>query len=114
MDKLQMAHDFAMKLISVGATNKTEDIIRLGWEYADAMQKELEEREPKPKGLSAIVKGFNNAAQENLAEQDAQMYGIGLIRILKKGDQLEYTRLNPKDVELNYCDDEFQPTGYEP
>lgn len=133
MDKLTMAHDYFMKH---GRNNSwMESDVVDAWKYADAMQAELKEREPKPKGLSAIVKGFNNAAQENLAEQDAQMYGIGLIRILKKGDQLEYTRLNPKDVELNYRDtlspevthlnntlaaqkmvhdDEFQFTGYEP
>lgn len=49
MDKLKLAHEFAMKIIGIGATNKTAEIIRLGWEYADAMQAEAEKR--KPSGL---------------------------------------------------------------
>lgn len=104
MDKMKLAHEMALELVKIKPGLSAWQIADRCFEYADAMQAELKEREPKPKGLSAIVKGFNNAAQENLAEQDAQMYGIGLIRILKKGDQLEYTRLNPKDVDLNYRD----------
>lgn len=45
MDKLTLAHEFAMKLAELKVTNKTEDIIRLGWEYADAMQAEAKKRE---------------------------------------------------------------------
>ena len=44
MDKLTMAHEFAMQLIKAGATNKTTDIIKFGWEYADAMQAEADSR----------------------------------------------------------------------
>jgi hypothetical protein len=44
MDKLTMAHEFAMQLIKAGATNKTEDVIKFGWEYADAMQAEADSR----------------------------------------------------------------------
>lgn len=134
MDKMKLAHEMALELVKIKPGLSAWQIADRCFEYADAMREELEKREPEPKGLSAIVKGFNNAAQENLAEQDAQMYGIGLIRILKKGDQLEYMRLDPKDVELNYRDtlspevthlnntlaaqkmvhdDEFQFTGYE-
>ena len=43
MDKLKLAHEFAMQLIKAGATNKTADIIKFGWEYADAMQAEADE-----------------------------------------------------------------------
>ena len=79
MDKLQMAHDFAMKLIAVGATNKTEDIIRFGWEYADAMQAELDERKPKglPKALSPEVTHLNNtlAVQKMVYDDEFQATG---------------------------------------
>ena len=44
MDKLKLAHEFAMQLIKAGATNKTADIIKFGWEYADAMQAEADSR----------------------------------------------------------------------
>lgn len=60
MDKLQMAHEFAMKLIECRATNKTEDIIRLGWEYADAMQAEADKRaEQKRKEIREMLNAGN-------------------------------------------------------
>ena len=64
MDKLQMAHEFAMKLIECRATNKTEDIIRLGWEYADAMQAEADKRnkaeaEEKRKQMRELLNADN-------------------------------------------------------
>ncbi len=56
MDKLKLAHEFAMKIIGIGATNKTAEIIRLGWEYADAMQAEADKREPSglPESLCEV------------------------------------------------------------
>ena len=56
MDKLKLAHEFAMQLIKAGATNKTADIIKFGWEYADAMQAEAEERvnKERPEALCEV------------------------------------------------------------
>lgn len=56
MDKLKLAHEFAMKIIGIGATNKTSEIIRLGWEYADAMQAEADKREDKTRPEVLLTK----------------------------------------------------------
>lgn len=47
MNKLQMAHDFAMKLVGNPNTplKTMESIVDVSWEYADAMQAEADKRE---------------------------------------------------------------------
>jgi hypothetical protein len=46
MDKMQMAHDFAMKLVGNPNTplKTMESIVDASWEYADAMQAEADKR----------------------------------------------------------------------
>jgi len=46
MNKLQMAHDFAMKLVGNPNTplKTMESIVDVSWEYADAMQAEADKR----------------------------------------------------------------------
>ena len=47
MNKLEMAHDFAMKLVGNPATplKTMESIVDVSWKYADAMQAEADKRE---------------------------------------------------------------------
>lgn len=47
MDKLQMAHDWAMNTINAGYCNETKLMVKEAWCYADAMQAEAEKRECK-------------------------------------------------------------------
>ena len=49
MNKLDMAHDFAMKLVGNPATplKTMESIVDVSWKYADAMQAEADKREHK-------------------------------------------------------------------
>ena len=44
MDKLTMAHDWAMVCLKSGLTASMEDLIIEAWKYADAMQAESEKR----------------------------------------------------------------------
>lgn len=46
MNKLDMAHDFAMKLVGNPATplETMESIVDVSWKYADAMQAESDKR----------------------------------------------------------------------
>ena len=47
MDKLQLAHDYALEMAKQGIPLKS--CKELGWKYADAMQAEADKR--KPSGL---------------------------------------------------------------
>lgn len=55
MDKLQMAHDWAMKIIE-GNMRAADacDLVERAWKYADAMQAEADKR--KPSGLPEALK----------------------------------------------------------
>lgn len=57
MDKLKMAHDWAMKIIegNIRAADAS-DLTERAWKYADAMQAEAEEREPSglPEALCEV------------------------------------------------------------
>ena len=57
MDKLKLAHDWAMKIIegNVRAADAS-DLIERAWQYADAMQAEAEKREPSglPESLCEV------------------------------------------------------------
>lgn len=55
MDKLTMAHDWAMQSIDAGYVCETETLVSEAWKYADAMQAEAEKR--KPKGLPDALCG---------------------------------------------------------
>jgi len=58
MDKLQMAHEFAMKLVGNPTTplKDMDSIIAASWKYADAMQAEADKRENKerPEALCEV------------------------------------------------------------
>lgn len=47
MDKLKLAHDWAMQSIDTGYVCETETLVSEAWQYADAMQAEAEKREDK-------------------------------------------------------------------
>lgn len=57
MNKLQMAHDFAMKLAGNPNTplKTLESIVDISWKYADAMQAEADKREPS--GFPNVLRG---------------------------------------------------------
>ena len=47
MNKLKLAHDWAMQSIDTGYVCETETLVSEAWKYADAMQAEAEKREDK-------------------------------------------------------------------
>ena len=50
MDKLKLAHDYALKQMETLSENSTmQSLVSVAWQYADAMQAEAEKR--KPSGL---------------------------------------------------------------
>lgn len=55
MDKLQMAHDWAMKHGKADSFIDRENTVDLAWEYADAMQAEADKR--KEKGVPEAING---------------------------------------------------------
>lgn len=56
MDKLKLAHDWAMQSIDTGYVCETETLVSEAWQYADAMQAEAEKREDKtrPEALCEV------------------------------------------------------------
>ena len=44
MDKLKMAHEYALVRLTCSNPKTLDEIIRLSWYYADAMQAEAEKR----------------------------------------------------------------------
>ena len=71
--KLEMAHEYAIALINSDCEMQFDKFIRLCWNYADAMQAEVDKR--KPSGLpdslrerhdftKAIAKGIENYEKE--------------------------------------------------
>lgn len=57
MDKLTMAHDWAMKIIEGNMrAADASDLVERAWQYADAMQAEAEKREPSglPEALCEV------------------------------------------------------------
>lgn len=61
MDKLKMAHDYAIEMAKQGITLKS--CLVLGWKYADAMQAEAEKREPK--GFPEEIEESNSVELES-------------------------------------------------
>ena len=48
MDKLKLAHDYALKQMESLSENSTmQSLVSVAWQYADAMQAEAEKREDK-------------------------------------------------------------------
>lgn len=56
MNKLQMAHEWAMKHGSAETIGSRQNMIKYAWEYADAMQAEANKRTPPTKSLLDIAK----------------------------------------------------------
>lgn len=56
MDKLKMAHEYAMKHIQEGWDINYDVLVVEAWQYADAMQAEAENREPSglPEALCEV------------------------------------------------------------
>ena len=50
MNKLQMAHEYVIALIGCNDNRTMEELIILGWKYADAMQAEADKREQQKQG----------------------------------------------------------------
>lgn len=44
MDKLKLAHEWAMNTINAGYCNETKLMVKEAWQYADAMQAEADKR----------------------------------------------------------------------
>ena len=57
MNKLDMAHEWAIETMRKDGFQKhyMQETVRLGWEYADAMQAEADKREPS--GFPNVLRG---------------------------------------------------------
>ena len=57
MDKLKLAHDWAMKIIegNIRAADAS-DLVERAWQYADAMQAEADKREDKTRPKALLTK----------------------------------------------------------
>lgn len=84
MDKLQMAHEYALsahKNPNISATHNPEDLASRAWRYADAMQAEADKR--KETGLPEATKCHLGKNQEewqpdwSQAPEDACCWFIG-------------------------------------
>ena len=56
MDKLKMAHEWAMNTINAGYCNETKLMVKEAWAYADAMQAEADKRinKERPEALCEV------------------------------------------------------------
>ena len=63
MNKLQMAHEYAIALINSDCEMQFDKFIRLCWNYADAMQAEADKRKPIPK-LPALQQTFIDGVEQ--------------------------------------------------
>lgn len=61
MDKLTMAHEWAMKSIEMGWGSSESDRAKFAWQYADAMQAEADKR--KEKGVPEVILKASNSTQ---------------------------------------------------
>ena len=135
MNKLETAMPILLKLIEVNKTGfDAEGIAAYAFEILDAMQEQAdirakqevekqsaELRESLNSGLTTYTipkDGFlykidNIHTQEEWlakAEIDAELYGVGFVRILNKDGFLSAERLDPKLVTLSYSEqEELQP-----
>ena len=55
MDKLTMAHEYAMKHVQEGFDINYDVLVVEAWKYADAMQAEADKREPS--GFPSVLRG---------------------------------------------------------
>lgn len=67
MDKLQMAHDWAMQSIDTGYVCETETLVSEAWKYADAMQAEAEKRINKERPEVLCEVDWNQATDNTIA-----------------------------------------------
>lgn len=63
MDKLTMAHDYAMKHVQEGFDINYDVLVVEAWKYADAMQAEADKRKPKPE-LPSLQQTFINGVEQ--------------------------------------------------
>lgn len=79
MDKMKLAHEMACAMMASNDGYTVSGAMACAWEYADAMQKEWDERKPKglPKALSPEVTHLNNtlAVQKMVHDDEFQPTG---------------------------------------
>ena len=63
MNKLQMAHEYAMKHVQEGFDINYDVLVVEAWKYADAMQAEADKRKPIPK-LPALQQTFIDGVEQ--------------------------------------------------
>jgi hypothetical protein len=65
MNKLQMAHEWAIETMRKDGFQKyyMQETVRLGWEYADAMQAEADKRKSKPE-LPSLQQTFIDGVEQ--------------------------------------------------
>ncbi len=58
MNKMQMAHEYALKQMESLSENSTmKSLVSVAWQYADAMQAEADERKDKTRPKALLTKG---------------------------------------------------------
>lgn len=117
MDKLKLAHDWAMKSFVVNGFKDEEERSVHAWKYADAMQAEAEKRKKaeaaqKRKEIREMLSADNTfveregqhfddvCSDEIQAQRDAELYGTGFLKVTYDSDGVKYERLNPKAISI--------------
>ena len=115
--KLEMAHEYAIALINSDCEMQFDKFIRLCWNYADAMQAEVDKREKEEaaqrrKEIREMLNAPNTfveregqhfddfCSDEIQAQRDAELYGTGFLKVTYDSDGVKYERLDPKTTSV--------------
>ena len=117
MNKLQMAHEYAMKHVQEGFDINYDVLVVEAWKYADAMQAEADKREKEEaaqrrKEIREMLNAPNTfveregqhfddfCSDEIQAQRDAELYGTGFLKVTYDSDGVKYKRLDPKTISV--------------
>ena len=115
--KLEMAHEYAIALINSDCEMQFDKFIQLCWNYADAMQAEMDKREKEEaaqrrKEIREMLNAPNTfveregqhfddfCSDEIQAQRDAELYGTGFLKVTYDSDGVKYERLDPKTISV--------------
>lgn len=113
--KLEMAHEYAMAQMVKDELHA--DLAKRAWDYADAMQAEVDKREKEEaaqrrKEIREMLNAPNTfveregqhfddfCSDEIQAQRDAELYGTGFLKVTYDSDGVKYERLDPKTISV--------------
>ena len=117
MNKLQMAHDYLLKLMETNPKLNAKYATKFVWEMVDAMQAEADKREneeaaQRRKEIREMLNAPNTfveregqhfddfCSDEIQAQRDAELYGTGFLKVTYDSDGVKYERLDPKTISV--------------